>query len=197
MLRGCSACVSSLSFCIPAALPAALCVAALLFFQVLLITLCGSVHYASGSGIIMVISTENLYDEVAALLAENREVSFRAIGNSMLPFIRGGVDVVHMVGPDKLKRGDVVLARTDDAQVVLHRVISIDGDTVALMGDGNLCRIEQCPTGSVIARMKAIERNGHRIDCQSRWWRFKSQLWMACRPFRRYLLFAMRHLHII
>ena len=104
----------------------------------------------------MVISTENLYDEVAALLAENREVSFRAIGNSMLPFIRGGVDVVHMVGPDKLKRGDVVLARTDDAQVVLHRVISIDGDTVALMGDGNLCRIEQCHTGSVIARMKAI-----------------------------------------
>ena len=77
----------------------------------------------------MVISTENLYDEVAALLAENREVSFRAIGNSMLPFIRGGVDVVHMVGPDKLKRGDVVLARTDDAQVVLHRVISIDGDS--------------------------------------------------------------------
>ena len=145
----------------------------------------------------MVISTENLYDEVAALLAENREVSFRAIGNSMLPFIRGGVDMVHMVGPDKLKRGDVVLARTDDAQVVLHRVTSIDGDTVALMGDGNLCRIEQCPTGSVIARMKAIERNGHRIDCQSRWWRFKSQLWMACRPFRRYLLFAMRHLHII
>ena len=110
----------------------------------------------------MVISTENLYDEVAALLAENREVSFRAIGNSMLPFIRGGVDVVHMVGPDKLKRGDVVLARTDDAQVVLHRVISIDGDTVALMGDGNLCRIEQWFGDSTHEGNRA-QRTPHRL----------------------------------
>ncbi|MGN0230842.1 MAG: S24/S26 family peptidase [Muribaculaceae bacterium] len=145
----------------------------------------------------MVISTENLYNEVSALLDDNREVSFRAIGNSMLPFIRGGGDVVHMVKPDKLSRGDVVLARTDDAQVVLHRVMTIDGGTLTLMGDGNLCRNERCPAGSAIARLESIERNGRRIDCQSRWWRLKSRLWMTCRPFRRYLLFAMRLLHII
>ncbi|MDR2919681.1 MAG: S24/S26 family peptidase, partial [Tannerella sp.] len=76
--------------------------------------------------------------EVAALLAGGKQVTLKVKGNSMLPFIVGGLDSVVLQKQESYRRGDVVLAEVGQSRFVLHRIIRIDGNVVVLMGDGNL-----------------------------------------------------------
>ena len=75
--------------------------------------------------------------QVPRLLDEGKAVVLKQIyGNSMLPFIRGGVDSVRLRKPEGVKVGDIVLA-VFGGRPIVHRVIAIDGTKVTLMGDGN------------------------------------------------------------
>ena len=84
-----------------------------------------------------VIPNDILLGEVAALLREGREAVITPTGNSMLPFIRGGVDQVVLRRTDDITVGDIVLVHTG-GRYILHRLIARDGDALTLMGDGNL-----------------------------------------------------------
>ena len=67
-----------------------------------------------------------LLGEVGRLLAEGRDVVLVPKGQSMLPFIRGGTDKVLLRKPSvsELSVGDIVLARKDGGQYVMHRIIA-------------------------------------------------------------------------
>ena len=69
-------------------------------------------------------------------------VTFPVKGTSMLPFIIGGKESVILQKASKINVGDVVLAWVDGCRYVVHRVISIDGEQVVLMGDGNIVGVE-------------------------------------------------------
>ena len=130
------------------------------------------------------LPNEVLLGEISSLLAEGREVSFTPKGTSMLPFIRGGRDSVTLKKLAEVKVGDIVLVRLPDSRYVLHRVWGLDGDSLELMGDGNLIGKEKCRLADVMGTTVSI--NGRKPT--------RGRLWRTLKPFRRYLLGIYRRI---
>lgn len=132
--------------------------------------------------------TELFVDGIRELLAEGLPVVFKAKGNSMLPFIRGGQDEVRLVRPVAVAEGDILLCEVSEKQYVLHRLIRQEGDCLILMGDGNLYGTESCKREDVIGKVVKIIRGGKAIDCRNRSYRWASAFWVKLLPLRRVLL---------
>ena len=134
------------------------------------------------------VPNEILLGEVAAVLQEGREAVIIPTGNSMLPFIRGGVDRVVLRKMPSLAVGDILLAKISD-NYILHRLIAREGDALTLMGDGNLRGTEHCTPADVIGTVTEIIRPSGRTRIPG-----KGRLWRILRPFRRYLLGLYRRM---
>ena len=134
------------------------------------------------------LPNEFLLGEVAAVLRDGREAVIIPTGNSMLPFIRGGVDRVVLRRTDDVTVGDIVLVHTG-GRYILHRLIARDGDALTLMGDGNLQGTESCTTADVVGTVTAIIRPSGRELTPG-----KGRLWRILKPLRRYLLAIYRRL---
>lgn len=141
----------------------------------------------------LIIANDILVQEVSRLVAEGSEVTFVPKGNSMLPFIRGGVDSVVLVKADDVGVMDIVLARANST-FVIHRIIAMDGDEVVLMGDGNIAGVERCSRKEVLAKVAAIVKDGRRRDCTGGTHGIKARIWRGLLPLRRYLLAIYRRL---
>lgn len=118
-------------------------------------------------------SAEDLAVTVETLFRESDSVIIPTKGNSMRPFIRGGDNVLLVRVGNPLKVGMIILARTLDKRVVLHRIIGINGDYLTLMGDGNLKGTERCRKSEVIAVAQSVV--GHKSGLYTRknmlgWW---------------------------
>lgn len=139
-----------------------------------------------------------ILSEAVRLVNEGVEVTFPVNGRSMRPFIEGGRDSVVLVKPGEVKRLDVVLARTDTGRFVVHRIVSLDGERVTLMGDGNLCGRETCGVSGVLAKVTHVVRpGGKRIPLEMPRMRMAAKLWVTFLPFRRILLKLYRVCHRI
>ena len=130
--------------------------------------------------------------EVTKQLEEGHCVSLRAKGNSMYPFIVSGRDSVVLHKQRQFCTGDIVLARIQEKGYVLHRIYRMSGDTVVLMGDGNLCATEQCRKEDISGTVLKIMRNGRIVNPASANERFKARLWRILLPLRRYMLAVCR-----
>lgn len=141
---------------------------------------------------------------VCQLVAEGKEVSIRAKGNSMRPFVESGRDVAILARAMQWKRGDVVLAEIAHGHYVLHRIdrlytpdekneirgyVTDANVQVILRGDGNVLGTEHCQVKDLHARCVAFVRKGRevRLD-QSSFWHVYSCLWPKLLPIRRWLL---------
>ena len=138
-----------------------------------------------------IIPNEILLAEAGALLAEGRDVELLVKGNSMLPFLRNERDSVLLRKLDSVCKGDIVLARIEPTRYVLHRVRTLRGEGLTLMGDGNLRGTENCTLTDVLGTVIEIIRpDGKRRKPG------KGRCWAALRPVRRYLLFIYRRLFL-
>ena len=136
-----------------------------------------------------VLPNNEILADVIKLLNEGQRVTLPVKGNSMLPFIIGGVESVELVKPESVKVGDVVLAWINGNRYVVHRVIRIDGDRVQLMGDGNLGGDERCSLQEVSGRADyVIGKDGRKRYLYSPWRVRGSRLWWKLRPVRRIIL---------
>ena len=134
------------------------------------------------------LPNEFLLGEVAAVLRDGREAVIIPTGNSMLPFIRDGVDRVALRACPDVSIGDIVLVKID-GRYLLHRIIAREGDALTLMGDGNLVGTEACTVADVLGTVTEILRPDGRSCTPG-----KARLWRILRPFRRYLLGVYRRL---
>ena len=132
------------------------------------------------------VPNEILLGEVTAVLQDGREAVIIPTGNSMLPFIRGGVDRVILRKLPSVAVGDIVLAKIG-GNYILHRLIARDGDAITLMGDGNLRGTESCRPQDILGTVTGIIRPSGRTRLPG-----KGRLWRILRPFRRYLLALYR-----
>ncbi len=142
----------------------------------------------------VVIPNELLIVEIEQLLVVGQHVTIRVRGNSMNPFLVDRRDDV-ILSPfkkDDIKKGCIVLARTNCGREVLHRIIRFEHDRIILMGDGNLREIEYTEFGKIIGVVKEVIRKGKKLECNSFHWRFNSFLWRILLPVRRYLLAIWR-----
>ena len=153
------------------------------------------------------LPNEVILGDASAMLAKGKDVTISTKGNSMLPFIRGGVDSVELRKIPAIHRGDIVLAQIAPGHYVLHRVfrepeIFPDGrlapeTRITLMGDGNVRGTEMCRACDICGTVIHIIRPNGRISLpQSKSLQFVATLWRWLLPFRRYLLFIYRHIFL-
>lgn len=131
------------------------------------------------------------------LINEGHKVSLRIKGNSMRPFLENDRDIVVLAGTSEYRVGDVVLAEIHKGCYVLHRIESIEGNTVNLRGDGNIKNTETCRMSDLHAIAAAFIRNGKTITTGSTLWRVYSKCWTRLLPARRILLAIYRLWHSI
>ena len=136
----------------------------------------------------MQLPNEIFIPEIARLVAEGKQVVFTPTGVSMRPYIEGGVDSVTLERADDLQVGDIVLAEVAPQHYVLHRIYALQGDTVTLMGDGNLQGNEHCTRSNVLAKVSAIRSPKGRNKPLTRAW-----LWRHILRTRRLWLKIYRH----
>lgn len=129
----------------------------------------------------------DLLEECIELLNEGKTVLLTAKGDSMLPFIRDREKII-LQKAETYRRGDIVLARTDNGTTVLHRIIRTGNGTATLMGDRNLRKKEKCPSSGI--KGKVISISGKRgIRLTSSWrHRFLSWIWLSMLPVRKILV---------
>ncbi len=147
----------------------------------------------------MIIDNDTFFADVLRVLEEGKQVTIPVKGYSMLPFIRGGKDLVVLekAGAD-LKADDIVLFHVgprDGGRYVMHRILSIDGDAVDIMGDGVPEAHEHVRRNQVLAKAVSILRGGKRsVDPYAPGQLRLVHFWQWLRPGRRYILFIYRHL---
>ncbi|MDY5319605.1 MAG: S24/S26 family peptidase [Candidatus Egerieousia sp.] len=127
-----------------------------------------------------------LIPQVEELIKRDKEVIIRAKGNSMLPYIKDGKDSVVLAQPKDLAVGDIVLARVQE-RFVMHRIISINGNSCTMMGDGNIRGTEVfCREEAIGKVIWIVKPDGRRVAPG------KARLWRGLLPIRRYLLALYR-----
>lgn len=127
------------------------------------------------------MSNREMFSVVRDLLLEGAPVRVSVKGQSMLPFFRSGSTVaLRPIREEDFRKYNVVLADTG-RNFVIHRIISLDGDTVTLLGDGNIYGTESMTRDKVYGI----------IDC-SRVHIFFARIWLWLRPVRRFPLAIIR-----
>lgn len=137
------------------------------------------------------VSSETLLIEVTRMLQGCELVYIPTKGDSMRPFIRGEKDMVGVKKPSgEYCPGMIVLARTLDHRVVLHRIVAVGKEYLDLMGDGNLLGRERCRRSDVVAVaiyiIKGEDGRKRYLYTDRRMQKWK--IWYWLRPFRRWLL---------
>ena len=137
-----------------------------------------------------------LLGEVSRLVEGGETVTLMTKGMSMLPFIVGGRDSVVLERPGVLKAGLIVLAYVHGDRYVLHRIVSVEGDRVTLMGDGNIRGVEVCRKEDVKAVATRIIRPSAEVDCLGADHLRKAAVWKKMLPARRLILAVYRRIFL-
>lgn len=140
----------------------------------------------------IVINNDDFFADVLKCLAEGRDATIPVKGFSMLPLIRGEKDLVVLRTCTEPRERDIVLFRCN-GRYVMHRILSIDGDAVEIMGDGVVGSREHVRLKDIYARAETILRGGkRRIDPYGRLPMALFSLWYKLMPLRRWLLLFYR-----
>ena len=141
------------------------------------------------------ISNKVIIEEAIRLVDEGVSVTLPVNGQSMLPFIIGGKESVILQKPVEPKVGDVVLAWVEGCRFVVHRIISISGNNVTLMGDGNIMGTERCTLSDIKAIATHVVSADEKIhDLNNPWRMLCTRVWFQLRPVRRYILAIYKRL---
>ena len=77
---------------------------------------------------------------------------YRTIGDSMNPSLKAGTTIlVKPVEPETIKTGDIIVFKTDDPLLMMHRVIGTKGWKFQTKGDAN-----EFPDSQPVSREKVI-----------------------------------------
>lgn len=136
------------------------------------------------------IDIDSLFTFVAEEITSGRSVTLYVRGESMAPMLRSNRDIVTLSPflDKKIFPGDVVMTRTVDSRIVLHRVVKRRGGLIELMGDGSLRAREVARISEVAGVVSRFERAGKQYTVDGTWYRRYVSLWTRLRPFRRPLL---------
>ena len=135
----------------------------------------------------IILPDKVMMESVAEMLDEGREVRFSPKGVSMRPFIEGERDSVVVKKCPDAEVGDIVLAKLGNGRFILHRVIAKSGESLTLMGDGNLNGTESALLSDVLGVVTGIVRRDGKCVKPT-----KGMLWLKLLPFRKYLLWFYR-----
>lgn len=158
------------------------------------------------------IPNDDFFRQVYRLVKAGHDVTILVVGRSMEPFLRDRRDMIMISScpAGRPKRGDMVLARTDDGRYIAHRVMRVDSPYFTMRGDGNVLGEEKARISDVIGLVtayrhcsKTTEKDNctpetfHRME-RSLPWKIYSFIWTEimsrCFLLRRVVLAVWRHL---
>ena len=129
------------------------------------------------------IGNRELFAVARDTLLEGSPVRISVRGQSMLPFFRSGSTItLRPVHDEDIRKYNVVMADAGHAFVV-HRIIEVNGDSVTLLGDGNIYGTEQVSRDKIYGI----------VDC-STLHIFFAKIWLWLRPVRRFPLAIFRRI---
>lgn len=135
--------------------------------------------------------------EISKLISEGKTISITAKGYSMNPFIIHLRDQITL-GPwtdAQIRKGAVVLAKESRGAYIIHRIIKREGNTITLMGDGNIGITETAEVKDIIGLMYGVTKKKRTYSVKSLRWRLYSWFWNLLTPVRRYPLALWRKTH--
>ena len=142
------------------------------------------------------LSNDIFFAQVESEIAAGRSVRFKVKGHSMYPLLRNGKDEVTLSPLEKVPAvNDIVLFRYRGKHI-LHRIISIEGDTYTIQGDGIYLSCEFCTREEIIGVVTHIHKNGKvTIMTTSKRSKFYIFCWRRLLFCRRYLLAVLRRIY--
>ena len=122
----------------------------------------------------IVLPNQEFFQCVEQMLQQGKEVEIAVKGQSMRPFLKHGekVIVAPLTHHTLLKRGMIILARTADGTVMMHRIFRISGEQIVMKGDGNLYQTEPIQRNDILGIVTSLNRKGRKVSlytCPKRW----------------------------
>ena len=138
----------------------------------------------------LIIPNEVFFSHIMEEIKVGNSVRIPTKGNSMLPFIRPLRDEIEIspLTDNSIRKGNIVLAETKENWYVVHRIESVEYDTIILRGDGNIGIREKCCRDSVFGEITAIYRGDKRITKTSVLWKIAKNFWFSSPLLRRIYL---------
>ena len=98
---------------------------------------------------------------IGEYLASAGKLIYTNKGTSMLPLLRQGKDmfIITKKGSERCKRGDVVLFRRGNSNV-LHRIINVNPDSYDILGDNCIAYERGVTDSEIMGIMTGFIRNG-------------------------------------
>jgi len=129
------------------------------------------------------------------VLARDGRLVYTNVGDSMLPLIRQGRDLL-IIEPrrGRLKKYDVPLYRRDSGQYVLHRVLQVRENDYVLCGDNRWSKEYDITDRHILGVLTAVVRNGKELSVTDWRYRLYVRLWCDLFPLRAFLL---KGLHVL
>lgn len=140
------------------------------------------------------IANKLFFEEVKDMLNNGKTVHIRVQGNSMLPFLKTD-DLVQLVSPssETLETGKIVLAKTPDKSIMLHRIYRINHEHIYLMGDGNIRQQEVVSVDDILGvATHLLKKEKQKVPLYTCRKRLEASLWRKLLCCRRGLLFISR-----
>lgn len=137
------------------------------------------------AGAKIILPNDLVLEHLQASLRQGKQVSIPVKGNSMLPFLRNGDQV--LITPFEaaaLRKGMILLASVQ-GQMVLHRLVNFSAERVLLAGDANLAQHEDVSIEDVIGNATTVWKGAQELKLDKWQQRCLGQLWYLIRPLRR------------
>lgn len=137
-----------------------------------------------------------IIDRFEEVVAYGECFQIRVDGHSMLPLLGVGHDtlIIRRTRTDEPIVGRIAMYRLGPKHYITHRVMSVEGDVVTMLGDGRITYDEPITRDMVIGVVEGVIREcGDMLSCHSTTWRLKERLWlMQPLALRRYTLAIVR-----
>lgn len=139
------------------------------------------------------ISFEEFESISTKILSSGMQLRFKANGSSMRPFIYDG-DVVTIVRVEvqRLKRGEVILARLESGRIVVHRILRCEGQSFLVQGDALLHPDGYVSYENILGKVVSINRAGREHYLDTGLNRLAVTIWVWFSPIRKQLLYVVR-----
>lgn len=119
----------------------------------------------------------------------NGTIIYTNVGDSMMPFIKQGRDVLVISRAEgRLKRYDVPLYKRDSGQYVLHRILKVRENDYVICGDNRCSREYGITDRHIIGVLTGIIRDGREIPVTDRKYRIYVHLWCDFFPVRAFFI---------
>ncbi len=106
------------------------------------------------------------------------KIIYTNVGDSMMPYIRQGRDVLVISGVNgRLKKYDVPLYKRDSGQYVLHRILKVRENDYVICGDNRWCKEYGISDSHIVGVLTGVIRNGKEIPVTDFRYRIYVHLW--------------------